>query len=90
MTNPLYPVNINYVPGGDISSYVLATPSTWPTTGVTYSSPVYTYPYFVAGMPTVGLFATGSTYTESLANLLLLATASTFVDPGIQPYKRTW
>lgn len=89
MINPLYSVNISYYAGGDIDHYILATYSDWPTSA-TYSLAVYTNPYFTAEMPIIGVYATGSDYRTALDNLLISVTASTYVNPGIQPYKRTW
>ncbi len=83
-TNPRYTVNINYQPNvangwGDVS-----------VGGVTHSTRTYVGNYYVASMPEVALYATGSSYTESLNNLLILASASSI--QGLQPLSnvRTW
>lgn len=58
--------------------------------GITYSVPTYDNDYYLADMPTLSINATGSSYTEALDNLLLIATASTTIDLSIAPYKSNW
>lgn len=86
MENPQYLVNIFYEPT-HVSGQQLTS-----LNGVTYSVPTYTSGYFVATMPEVKIFATGSSYTDALTNLLNIATASSTESPGQLPLSntRTW
>ena len=73
MENPTFNIIITYSPldiSGMTTSYA---------GGITYSIPTYSTDYYTAFMPEVGISATGSSYTESLSNLLLIATASTTI-----------
>jgi hypothetical protein len=79
MENPKYLVNIYYNPlevSGQQKVLI---------NGVTHSLPTYKGNFFVASMPEVKIFATGSTYQTALSNLLLIATASTTTGPGHPP-----
>jgi hypothetical protein len=86
MNNPKYNINITYQPSM-ISGQQLVNIS-----GVTQSMPTYSSEYFMASMPEVRLYATGSSYQTALTNLLILATASTFPTPGNPPLSgtKTW
>lgn len=78
MTNPRYSVSIYYQTKSVNGQQLVS------SGGVTYSIPTYSPEYFVASMPQIGLWATGSTYQTALSNLLILATASeTPVDPPL-------
>jgi hypothetical protein len=59
--------------------------------GVTQSMPTYSQDYYVASMPEVKIWATGSSYTDALDNLLFIATSST-IDTGNPPINsvKTW
>jgi hypothetical protein len=80
MTNPQYLVNISYQPPRMSGQQLIQ------ISGVTQSVPTYTDGFFVASMPEVKIFATGSTYQTALSNLLIIATASTTYDNGNGPY----
>jgi hypothetical protein len=77
MTNPKYLVNISWTPGG------LSGQSLVNVGGVTYSMITRSDGYFVSSMPEIKLYASGSSYTDALTNLLLVASAST--DDGGYP-----
>ena len=79
MDNPKYLINISVVPARANGQELVS------ISGVTYSLPTYSGEFFVASMPEVRISATGSSYTQSLANLLLIATASTTQSPGHPP-----
>lgn len=79
MDNPKYLINISVVPARPNGQQLVS------ISGVTYSMPTYSGEFFVASMPEVRISATGSSYTQSLANLLLIATASTTQSPGHPP-----
>jgi hypothetical protein len=49
----------------------------------------YSGEYFIASMPELRLYATGSSYTTALDNLLLIATASTTTNNGFPPLTDT-
>lgn len=70
MTNPKYTVYISYSPvkPGPMTNVNIS--------GMTQSVLSYIPEYFIATMPEVKLSATGSTYTESLTNLLSLVTTA--------------
>ena len=78
MTDPKYFINISYVPSQVNGSQLQF------LSGATVSLPTYSVDYFRASMPEVNITATGSSYTEALDNLLLIATSST-VDNGQNP-----
>jgi hypothetical protein len=80
-----YLVNISYQPS-HVNGQQLVN-----IAGVTQSVPTYSDSYYVASMPEVKIWATGSSYTEALDNLLLASTAST-VDTSIPALNtiRTW
>jgi hypothetical protein len=83
MNNPRYSVFITSVPPQP--NGVVA----FNQGGITYSRPSYTDEYFRATMPEINISATGSSYTEALTNVLNIATASTFNDPGNVSHSRT-
>jgi hypothetical protein len=79
MTNPKYLVNIYYQGeqrNGSIGGSV---------NGIWETSPTVTGGWFVATMPEVSIFATGSSYTSALNALLVIATASTTYDAAQGP-----
>lgn len=76
MNNPKFLVNIYHNPS-TISGQQLIN-----VAGVTQSMPQYSEPYFVATMPEIKIYATGSSYTEALNNLLAIAGTSSTIDPG--------
>lgn len=80
MENPKYLVNISY------QNSVMTGQQAVLIGGVTQSIPVYRDGYYIAGMPEIKISATGSTYQTALANLLLIATASTTYENGNGPY----
>lgn len=86
MDYPKYQVNITYYPprvsGQQLTQF----------NGVTQSVPSYEAAYYVAAMPEIKISATGSNYVSALQSLLAIATASTTIDPGNNPYAgiRTW
>lgn len=85
MTNPTYTVNISYIEGRHDSNYLTY------VSGVTSSVYNYSPSYFQATMQQVNISATGSTYTEALAKLLVIATASTTNYTGFSINSvRTW
>ena len=87
MTNPTYLVNITYEPRRLSGQQPLS------IGGVTQSVPVYNSGgYFVATMPEVRIFATGSSYANALSALLIIATASSTDSPSQPPLSdtRTW
>ena len=77
MTNPKYSVSI-YYQTKSVNGQQLVNSG-----GVTFSIPTYSSEYFVASMPQIGLWATGSTYETALSGLLILASAS--ATPGDTP-----
>jgi hypothetical protein len=80
-----YLVNISYQPS-HVNGQQLVSIS-----GVTQSMPTYSDSYYVASMPEIKIWATGSSYPEALDNLLLAVTSSN-VDLGEPPLNntRTW
>jgi len=70
MVNPTYLINISYNPS-HLSGQALENIG-----GVTQSVNTYDDPYFIASMPEVKLYATGSTYEESLDNLMIVVNAA--------------
>lgn len=80
-----YLVNISYQPS-HVNGQQLVN-----IAGVTQSVPTYSDSYYVASMPEVKIWATGSSYTEALDNLLLVATSS-IIDTSNPPLNtiRTW
>ena len=80
MTNPKYLVNIYYQDTdrsgstGTMSAY-----GTWET------QPVTTGGWYVAAMPEVGIFATGSSYANALTALLNIAALPTTYDAAQGP-----
>lgn len=86
MEYPKYLVNISYNPprtNGQQLVYVQ---------GTTQSMPTYQDGYYLASMPELKISASGSTYQTALTNLLNVATASSFVEPGNGPLNsiRNW
>jgi hypothetical protein len=79
MDNPKYLINISFVPMRPVGQQLVG------ISGVTYSMPTYSGEYFVASMPEVRISATGPSYTTALANLLIIATASSTQGPGLPP-----
>lgn len=86
MENPTYLVNIIYIPS-HINGQNLVS-----LNGITQSIPTYSSSYFQASMPEIKISATGSSYTDALDNLLLIATDSTTLDNSLGPINntRTW
>lgn len=82
MVNPQYLINITYkqshVNGQELVNIG----------GVTQSVPTHDGAYFVASMPEVKLYATGSSYEDSLDNLMLIVNAAP--NSGNGPLPRTW
>lgn len=79
MTDPKYFVNIVYVPVNIAGQQLVS------IGGITHSVPTYSSDYFVASMPELLLAATGSSYVDSLNNLLAMATASNVYNNGHPP-----
>ena len=79
MTNPKYLVNIYYQEPYRSGSAGASVNGEWVT------SPAYTGGWYVATMPEVSIFATGSSYANALAALLNIATASTTSDAAQGP-----
>jgi hypothetical protein len=77
MNNPKYLVNISHSPSVPNGQYLIN------VNGVTQSMPTYSEELFVASMPEIKTYATGSSYTEALDNLL--TSVSSVVDPGNGP-----
>jgi len=76
MTNPQYLVNIYY-----------SNPVRTGSTGVSQSGVWQTYPvmtggWYVATMPEVGIFATGSSYANALSSLITLSTTTSDAPQG--------
>lgn len=85
MDYPKYNINLSYQPSVvSGQNYVIVG-------GVTqsYTTTAYSSGYYIASMTEVKLYATGSTYETALANLLILATASSFPTPGNPPLSNT-
>ena len=85
MTNPQYQVTISYLPtyrSGRTGVY--ATQSDGSSLLVS-SSDVYSGGYFIASMPEIKIYATGSSYTTALGALMAIATASTTPSNGFPP-----
>ncbi len=81
MNYPKYNITLSYQPSlPNGQQYVVISGVTQSYTNTSYSGA-----YYVASMHEVKLYATGSTYETALANLLILATASTFTTPGNPP-----
>ena len=82
MVNPTYLINITYkqshVDGQELVSIG----------GITQSVPTFGPSYFVASMPEVKLYATGSTYELALDNLLVIVNDAP--NSGNGPIIRTW
>ena len=81
MENPKYLVNIYYSNPVRNGSIGVSQSGVWQT------YPVMTGGWYVATMPEVSLFATGSTYADALSALLAIATASTTYDAAQGPMK---
>jgi hypothetical protein len=79
MTNPRYLVNIYYQEPVRSGSIGVSQSGVWQT------YPTFTGGWFVATMPEVSIFATGSTYAEALNALITIATASTTYDAAQGP-----
>jgi hypothetical protein len=71
MLDPKYLVTITHQPSYAIGQFLTY------SGGVTFSMRSYSTPLYIASMPEVLLLATGSSYTEALSKLLIVATAST-------------
>ena len=86
MDYPKYQVNISYYPARTSGQQLVN------IGGVTQSMPSYQEGYYLASMPEIKIAASGSSYPDALNNLLVIATASTTIDPGNGPYNsiRTW
>ena len=86
MVDPKYLVNISWNPARTSGQQLVN------IAGVTQSVPSYSEGYFIASMPELKISATGTSYPEALDNLLIIATASTTIYPGTQPWNstRTW
>jgi hypothetical protein len=72
-----YLVNINYVPSRLNGQQIIY------QNGITQSVPAYADSFYVASMPELGISATGSSYTASLASLLTIVPNTP--DNGIGP-----
>jgi hypothetical protein len=72
-----YYVNISYVPP------MINGQTPVSINGVTQSIPSYSSEYYSAAMPEVKIYATGSSYTDALNNLLTIASSTN--DPGNGP-----
>lgn len=79
MTDPKYQVNIYY------QELVRSGSSGASVNGVWLTSPTYSGGWYVATMPEVGIFATGSSYANALNALITIATASTTYDAAQGP-----
>lgn len=80
MTDPKYFVNIVYVPVQNSGMELVS------IGGVTQSVPKYSEAFFAASMPELAIAATGSSYTESLSNLLArVGSTSSVVSNGHDP-----
>ena len=79
MVNPKYSINISYV-DPVVNGVTGATAN-----GVWTTSPAYSEGKFRAFMPQLNISATGSSYTEALANLLVTATGTP--ELGMPPIK---
>lgn len=85
MINPTYTINISYIEGRHDSNYLTY------INGVTSSVYNYSPSYFQATMQQVDISATGSTYTEALSKLLIIATSSNTDYTGFSLNSiRTW
>lgn len=86
MEYPKFLVNIAYNPSRSTGQQLVY------LNGVTQSMPTYQEGYYLASMPELRIVASGSTYQTALTNLLNIATASSFVDPGNGPLNsiRNW
>jgi hypothetical protein len=82
MTNPQYQVNIVWRPSHVVGQQLVN------IGGVTQSQIVQGVGVFEASMPEIGIFATATDYRTALDNVLAIATASSFVNPGITPYSQ--
>jgi hypothetical protein len=86
MDSPKYNINISYQPSvSNGQQYVVSG-------GVTqsYTTTKYTSDYYIASMPEVKLYATGSSYTASLSNLLALAASASNIGYPPLSNTRTW
>lgn len=79
MTDPRYQVNIYY------QELVRSGSSGASVNGEWLTSATYTGGWYVATMPEVSIFATGSSYASALTALLAIATASTTYDAAQGP-----
>lgn len=82
MQNPKYLVNIVFIPSEPNGQQLIF------LNGATQSVRTYSNEFFVASMPEVKISATGSSYTEALSKLLLIATSST-PENGLGPINNT-
>jgi len=83
MDNPKYFVTISNVPS------MVSGQQNVNISGVTQSVQTYSSEYFLASMPELRLTATGSSYSDALNNLLIIATASTTSNNGFAPLTNT-
>jgi len=83
MDNPKYFVTISNVPSRTNGQQNVN------IAGVTQSMNTYSGEYFVASMPELRITATGSSYTDALDNLLIIATASSTLNNGFAPLTNT-
>ena len=65
-----YLVNISHQPSYAIGQELVN------IAGVTQSIPTYSNPFYIASMPEIKISATGSSYTEALDNLLVIAASA--------------
>ncbi len=80
-----YAINISYYPVRISGQQIVL------IGGVTQSLPVYGEGgYYIASMPQVKIYGTGSTRETALASLLVTSTASTTIDPMVIPFKSTY
>jgi hypothetical protein len=86
MLDPKYQVNITWYPARTSGQQLVN------IGGVTQSVSTYNDGYFIASMPELKIVASGSTYPTALSNLLVIATSSTTLNPGSEPWAntRTW
>ncbi len=82
MTNPKYLVNIYYQGEVRTGSIGASVSGTWITT------PTFSGGWYVATMPEVGLYATGSSYVNALNALITVATSSNIYDAAQGPLNK--
>lgn len=79
MIDPKYLVNIYYQEPVRNGSTGASVNGTWVTT------PTFSGGWYVATMPEIGIFATGTSYVNALNALITIATASTTYDAAQGP-----